>query len=112
MQQNPRTAWVKVHLSWSSEDLEQVIFSDESTFTIQNHTGNNHVQRRPHEAFSSLCIMPIIKHSSSVMIWGCMTSHGIGSLHICEGMIKATKHADVLETKLLLSARSLFGEGN
>ena len=42
------------------------------------------------------------------MIWGCMALKGIGKLHICEGMINATKYAAVLETKLLASAGSLF----
>ena len=42
------------------------------------------------------------------MIWGCMASNGIAKLHICEGMMNATKYAAVLETKLLASSRSLF----
>ena len=91
-----------------SEDWDEVIFLDESTFTIQNHAGNNLVRRRPHEAFSPQCISPTIKHSTSVMIWGCMASNGIGRLHICEGMMNATKYAAVLKTKLHASARSLF----
>ena len=40
--------------------------------------------------------------------YGCRASNGIGRLHICEGMMNATKYAVVLETKLLASARSLF----
>ena len=91
-----------------NEDWDKVIFSDESTFTIQNHAGNNFVRRRPHEAFSPQHISPTIKHPTSVMIWGCMASNGIGRLHICEGMMNATKYAAVLETRLLASARSLF----
>ena len=101
-------AWAKEHLNWTREDWDKVIFSDESTFTIQNPAGNNFVGRRPHEAFSPQCILPTIKHPTSVMIWGCMASNGIGRLHTCEGMMNATKYAAVLETKLLASARSLF----
>lgn len=84
-QRKARIAWTKEHLNWTSENWNKVIFSDESTFTIQNHAGNNFVRRRPHEAFSPQCILPTIKHPTSVMIWGCMASHGIGRLHICEG---------------------------
>ena len=107
-QRKARIAWAKEHLNWTSEDWDKVIFSDESTFTIQNHAGNNFVRRRPHEAFSPQCILPTIKYPTSVMIWGCMASNGIGKLHICEGMMNATKYAAALETKLLASARSLF----
>ena len=75
-----------------------MIFSDESTFTIQNHAGNHFVRRRPYEVFSPQCILPTIKHPTSVMIWGCMTSHGIGRLHTCDGVMNATKYADALKT--------------
>ena len=106
-QRKARIAWAKEHLNWTSEDWDKVIFSDESTFTVQNLAGNNFVRRRPHKAFSPQCISPSIKHPISV-VWGCMASNGIGRLHICEGMMNATKYAAVLETKLLASARSLF----
>ena len=99
---------MKEHLNWTSEDWDKVIFSDESTFTIQNHAGNNFVRRRPHEAFSPQCILPAIKHPTSVMIWGCMKSNGIRRLHICEEMMNAIVYAAVLQTKLLASAQSLF----
>ena len=89
-----------------------MIFSDEITFAIQNYAGNNCVRRRPHEAFSPHCILLTIEHPTSVMICGCMTSHGIRRLHIYEGMINATKYGDVLKTKLLPSAQSLFGKSN
>ena len=107
-QRKARIAWAKEHLNWTSEDWDKVIFSDESTFTIQNHAGNSFVRRRPHEAFSPQCISLTIKYPTSVMIWGCMASNGSGRLHICEGMMNATKYASVLETKLLASAQSLF----
>ena len=71
-QRKARIAWAKEHLNWTSEDWDKVIFSDESTFTIKNHAGNNFVRRRHHEAFSPQCISPTIKHPTSVMIWGCM----------------------------------------
>ena len=107
-QRKARIAWAKEHLNWTREDWYKVIFSDESTFTIQNHARNNFVRKRPQEAFSPPCISPTLKHPTSVMIWGCMASNGIGRLHICEGMMNATKYAAVLETKLLACARSLF----
>ena len=44
------------------------------------------------------------------MIWGFIASNGIGRLHICEGMMNATKYVALLETKLL--ARNLFPDEN
>ena len=70
MQRKARTAWAKEHLSWSSEEWSRVVFSDESTFTIQNQAGNNYVRRRPYKAYSPQCILPSIKHPTNVIIWG------------------------------------------
>ena len=72
IQRKARIAWAKEHLNLRSEDWNKVIFSDESTFTIQNHAGNNFVQTKPCEAFSPQRILPTIKHPTSVMICGFM----------------------------------------
>ena len=42
-QRKARITWAKEHLNWTSDDWDKIIFSDESTFTIQNHAGNNFV---------------------------------------------------------------------
>lgn len=107
-QRKARLTWAREHLTWTEEQWAKVLFSDESTFTIQNHAGNNYVRRRTTEEFSPQCILPTIKHPTSVMVWGCMAASGIGRLHICEGMMNATKYKDVLQTKMLPSARTLF----
>lgn len=36
-----RLAWAKEHKSWSVEQWSRVIFSDESTFTLNQHSGNS-----------------------------------------------------------------------
>jgi len=66
-QRKARLAWAKEHLNWTPDDWKKVIFSDESTFNIQNHAGNQYVRTRPHEAFNPQCILPTIKHPTSVM---------------------------------------------
>jgi len=45
-----------------------------------------------------------------MMIWAYATSRGIGRLHICEGMMNATKYTDVLKNKLVPNTRALFGK--
>ena len=45
----------------------------------------------------------------SVMVWGCVSSHGImGNLHICEGTISAERYVQVLEQHMLPSKQRLF----
>ncbi|GFU61005.1 uncharacterized protein TNCV_4436361 [Trichonephila clavipes] len=43
------------------------------------------------------------------MVWGCMSSHGVGRLHIVSGAVKALEYIEILENKLLPTARDLFG---
>ncbi|GFV06410.1 transposable element Tcb1 transposase [Trichonephila clavipes] len=43
------------------------------------------------------------------MVWGCMSSHGVGRLHIVSGTVKAMNYTEILQNKLLPTARDLFG---
>ncbi|GFV66267.1 transposable element Tcb1 transposase [Trichonephila clavipes] len=43
------------------------------------------------------------------MVWGCMSSHGVGRLHIVSGTVKAMNYIEILQNKLLPTARDLFG---
>ena len=41
------------------------------------------------------------------MVWGCISAHGMGDLHICEGTIDAEAYVGILESHMLPS-RQLF----
>ncbi|GFW89169.1 transposable element Tcb1 transposase [Trichonephila clavipes] len=43
------------------------------------------------------------------MIWGCMSSYGVGRLHIVSGTGKAMDYIEILQNKLLQTSRDLFG---
>ena len=111
-QRKRRLEWARAHVKWPVEKWRKVLFSDESTFTVNNHAGNNYVRRRPNEEYRPYCISPTIKHPQSIMVWSCMTAHGIGRLEIVSGMMNAMKYIDVLENKMLPSARSLFSDND
>jgi len=54
-----------------------------------------------------------MKHPLSVMVWGCMSRKGVGRIQVLEGNINATRYIkEVLEPKMLPSARDLFGASN
>ncbi|GFX70150.1 RNase H domain-containing protein [Trichonephila clavipes] len=44
-----------------------------------------------------------------MMVWGCMSSHGVGRLHIVSRTVKAMDYIEILQNKLLPTARDLFG---
>ncbi|GFW09526.1 transposable element Tcb1 transposase [Trichonephila clavipes] len=43
------------------------------------------------------------------MVWGCVSSHGVGRLHIVSGTVKAMDYIEILQNKLLPTARDLLG---
>ena len=43
--------WARSHGKWPVEKWRNVLFNDESTFTLNNHAGNNYVRRRPEEEY-------------------------------------------------------------
>ena len=42
------------------------------------------------------------------MVWGCISTHGMGDLHICEGTIDAEAYVGILETHMVPSRQHLF----
>ena len=52
-----------------------------------------------------------MKHPLSVMVWGCMSRDSVGRLQVLSGTVNADKYIkEVLEPKLLPSARDIFGD--
>ncbi|GFY15467.1 transposable element Tcb1 transposase [Trichonephila clavipes] len=43
------------------------------------------------------------------MVWGCMSSHGVGKFHIVSGTVKAKDYIEILQNKLLPTARDILG---
>ncbi|GFX97145.1 uncharacterized protein TNCV_556351 [Trichonephila clavipes] len=81
-QRKRRLTWTREHLLWTIKDWEKVIFSNESQFCISGNQSSAYVRRRTHEEFSPQCLKPTVKYLTKVMVWGCMSSHGVGRLHI------------------------------
>ncbi|GFV56914.1 transposable element Tcb1 transposase [Trichonephila clavipes] len=83
--------------------------SDESQFFISGNQSSAYVRRRTHEEFSPQCLKPTVKYPTKVMVWGCMSFHGVGRLHIVSGTVKALDYIEILQNKLLPTARDLLG---
>ncbi|GFV20375.1 transposable element Tcb1 transposase [Trichonephila clavipes] len=108
-QRKRQLTWAREHSLWTIKDWEKVIFSDESQFCISGNQSSAYVRRRTHEEFSPQCLKPTVKYPTKVMVWGCMSSHGVGRLHIVSGTVKAMDYFEILQNKLLPTARDLFG---
>ncbi|GFV46816.1 transposable element Tcb1 transposase [Trichonephila clavipes] len=108
-QRKKRLTWAREHSLWTIKDWEKIIFSDDSQFCISGNQSSAYVRRRTHEEFSPQCLKPTVKFPTKVMVWGCMSSHGFGRLHIVSGTVKGMAYIEILQNKLLPTARDLFG---
>ncbi|GFV77385.1 transposable element Tcb1 transposase [Trichonephila clavipes] len=101
--------WAREHSLWTIKYWEKVIFSDESQFCISGNQSSACVRRRTHEEISPQCLKPTVKCPAKVIVWGCMSSHGVGRLHIISGTVKTMDYIEILQNKLLPTARDLLG---
>ncbi len=80
--------WAKAHLKWTVLNWKSVLLSDESKFDIL--VGNHGRVRRAKRRETSQRVISVQLKNQSLMVWGCLSAYGMGSLHVLEG----TKNAE------------------
>lgn len=92
-----RLDFAKKHKSWSKEDWERVLWTDESPFSIFGECGKNYVRRRPGEEFNPECVTPTMKHGGGkIQVWGCFTARGVGHIHHIKGIMDQKVYKQIL----------------
>lgn len=91
-----RLMWAKQHREWTANDWKRVIFSDESKFNLIGPDGKQTVRRRAKERYLDECLLPTVKHSPYVMVWGCMTNWGLGRILLLDGSVNAAKYKEII----------------
>ncbi len=75
-----RLTWAKEKKNWTVAQWSKVLFSDESKFCISFGNQGPRVWTKSGEAHSPSCLKSSVKLPQSVMIWGAMSSAGVGPL--------------------------------
>ncbi len=77
-----RLTWAKEKKNWTVAQWSKVLFweQDESKFCISFGNQGPRVWRKGGEAHSPSCLKSSVKFPQSVMIWGAMSSAGVGPL--------------------------------
>ena len=85
---------------WSNVPLNQwdrVLFSDETKINLFSSDGRINVWRKEGEALLSKNSTPTVKHGNgSVMVWGCMSSSGVGKLVFIDGIMDQYAYKRIL----------------
>ncbi len=75
-----RLTWSKEKKNWTVAQWSKVLFSNESKFCISFGNQGPRVWRKGGEAHSPSCLKSSVKFPQCVMIWGAMSSAGVGPL--------------------------------
>ncbi len=108
VQKHRRFLWAKAHLKWTVAKWKTVLWSDESKFEVLIGKLGRHVIRTKEYKDNPSCYLHSVQKPASLMVWGCMSACGMGSLHIWKGTINAERYIQVLEQHMLPSRRRLF----
>ena len=102
-----RLVWATTHTQWTLDDWKSVLSTDESNVSIGND-GALYVWRLKSEEFLPECRDRTVQHAASVMVWGSMFWHGVGSLVKLEGRLDSKAYQQVLEEHMLSDAAALI----
>ncbi|KAK3563140.1 hypothetical protein QTP86_016380, partial [Hemibagrus guttatus] len=89
IQKRRRFLWAKAHLKWTAAKWKTVLWSDESKFEVLFGKLGRHVIRTKEDKDNPSCYQRSVQKPASLMVWGCMSACGMGSLHIWKGTINA-----------------------
>ncbi len=107
-----RLTWAKEKRNWTVAQWSKVLFSDESKFCISFGKQGPRVWRKGGEAHSPSYLKFSFKFPQSVMIWGAMSSAGVGPLCFLKTNITAPVYQEMLEHFMLPSADQLFKDAD
>ena len=96
-QRQKRLTWANEKKDWTAAEWSKVMFSDESKFSISFGNQGPRVWRKRGEAHNPRCLGSSVKLPQSVMVWGAMSSAGVGPLCFLRSSVNAAVYQDVLE---------------
>lgn len=98
-----RVHWCRTHLTWTVQNnWRTVIFSDEMKVVVSG-TGLVKVWRTRGEAYRPEClgyVKPYCGKQLTMMVWGCITYYGVGTLVFVNGNMNSEKYIEVLDNNL------------
>ena len=98
-QRRKRLQWAKAHKDWDVERWRQVLWSDETSFSLFPRPGNVKV-RKPGEEIRGDCIVPTLKHG--VKLWsGSFHASGVGVLRRITGIIDQYQYHTILTKSVM-----------
>lgn len=86
---------------------KRVIFSDESKFELISNKRRAFCWRLSYQAYNMGMVLGRVKHSKSVMVWGCMSWYGPGVLVPIRGNMTSAMYIDIINDNIIRSATGM-----
>ncbi|KAG2456602.1 TC1A transposase, partial [Polypterus senegalus] len=103
-----RLEFAKRHLKDSQTVRNNILWSNETKIELFGVNARSQVWRKPGTAHYQANTIPTVKHGGgSIMLWGCFSVAGTGTLVRIKGMMTAAMYRDILDENLLQSALDL-----
>ena len=102
-----RIAWCKKYENWTAEMWDNVLWSDESKFELRCQQ-RKRVWVCTTKPYDENALSGTVKHSKSVMIWGCFASGGIGKFYRIKGILEKTQFHKILVYQMRPSGERIF----
>ena len=101
------------HKGWSAEQWKQVMFSNDSSFSLFPTTGRLYVWRQLREVYIPDCFLPTVKHGGwSVMVWAATSWNSLDLIISLHGGINSKDYLNILEDHVHPMVQALFPDGD
>jgi transposase len=96
-----RLEFARKYKDWTVADWMRVLWSDETKILRFNSDGRSWCWVRDVEAREPRTVQQTVKHGrGSIMIWGCMTAHGVGFMCKIDGKMNKEDYLEILKDDL------------
>lgn len=103
-----RYCWARKLLTMPAYMWNKIAWSDESNIDY-NEFYNGHCYRTKEEKFDPDCVDKRVKHPLKIMVWGVISSQGVGELKFIEGTMRAVDYKPMLKNVIKPQLQKWFG---
>ena len=90
-----RLRWARTHIRWTNRQWQNVIFSDESRFSLDFADRRKRVWRRKNERHARCCVAEHDRFGGgSVMVWGAISWNSKSNLVFIDGNLNAQRYCN------------------
>ena len=99
-----RLQWCRAHVPWQAGQWNQVLFSDESRFTLERSDGRARVYHHSGERYTDACVKQTDRfRGGSVMVWAGINNNRKTNLVIINGNLNAQRYRDEILAPVVIT---------